>query len=250
MNPTATVTTEMIRAAQEGDSDAMWQIVSAHDGVILGIISTVAREASADDRDDLTQEARASLVQHIRDYDTSADVALTTYAYRAMRRAVEEEWVRMRTGLTVDATTVLRVKRCLAEFEGNAEAAALSAFARYTIGRDRFFAVLDVLQGTERLDAPMTSADDEGLTLADTIADPSSGVTDAVERRELARWLLGQIAARHSYALRAFYGIRMEKATDDEVATHLQTTRRAIPQLRMAGVRSARRTAEAHGLVA
>ncbi|GAA1064729.1 sigma factor [Streptomyces asiaticus] len=251
MNLTANVTVDMIAAAQDGDSDAMWQIVSAHDAVIAGIIRSVARDASRDDVADLTQEARASLVQHIRSYDTSADTALSTYAYRAMRRAVEEEWIRMRSGLSVDATTVLRVKRCLGEHAGNAEAAALLAHARYDISRERFFAVLEAIQGMESLDAPVPGmSGEEGVTRAETIPDPASDFTDPTERRELAHWLLDQIASRQSYALRAFYGIRMERATDDEVAAHLQTTRRAIPQLRDVGKKSARRLATAHGLAA
>lgn len=71
------VTDEQIREAQAGDGDAMWAIVSAFDPMLSSVIKSVAPGANAEDREDLLQEARAVLIQHIRDYDSSTSSALS-----------------------------------------------------------------------------------------------------------------------------------------------------------------------------
>lgn len=252
MQDTATVTDEMIHAAQAGDSDAMWQVISAHDSLVHGIVRSVAPGAKRDDMDDLIQEARAVLVQRIRSYDSTSSAArLHSYAYPTIRRAVAEAWVRMTTGLAIDAGTALRVKRALVDYDGNREAAYLSMHARYGTSREAFLATVDALADVEWLDAPIGGdGDSDNLSLADIVADPTADVSDVTERRELARWLLNQIANRQSYALRSFYGIGMEKAPDADVAAHLRTTPAAVRQLRTKGVRSAQTVAQRHSLAA
>ncbi|MFF4478731.1 sigma-70 family RNA polymerase sigma factor [Streptomyces sp. NPDC001520] len=253
MQDTATVTDELILAAQAGDSDAMWQIVSAHDSLIHGIVRAVAPGAKREAAEDLIQEGRAVLVQRIREYDSTSSAAkLHSYAYPTIRRAVAEAWVRMATGLTIDAGTALRVKRALVDYDGNREAAYLAMHARFGTSREVFMATVDALGGVEWLDAPVgrDDGDSQALTLADTIADPTADVTDPTERRELARWLLNQIATRQSYALRSFYGIEMERTPDADVAAHLRTTPAAVRRLRTNGVRSAQSVAQRHSLAA
>ncbi|GAA0641628.1 hypothetical protein GCM10009548_02330 [Streptomyces malaysiensis subsp. malaysiensis] len=253
MKDTATVSDEMIHAAQAGDSDAMWQIISAHDSLIHGIVRAVAPGAKRDDVEDLVQEARAVLVQRVRAYDSTSSAAkLHSYAYPTIRRAVAESWVRMTTGLSIDAGTALRVRRALADYDGNREAAYLSMHARFGTSREAFMATVDALSGVEWLDAPVgrDDGDSHAMTLAETIADPTAEITDPTERRELALWLLDQIANRQSYALRSFYGIGMEKAPDADVAAHLRTTPAAVRQLRTKGVRSAQTVAQRHSLAA
>jgi RNA polymerase primary sigma factor len=56
---------EQITAAQAGDSTAMWEIVEAFDGMFRGMIRSVAPTASREDAEDLLQEARAVLIQHV-----------------------------------------------------------------------------------------------------------------------------------------------------------------------------------------
>ncbi|MFE5159101.1 sigma-70 family RNA polymerase sigma factor [Streptomyces sp. NPDC056697] len=253
MQDTATVTDELIHAAQAGDSDALWQVISAHDSLIHGIVRAVAAGAKREDAEDLIQEARAVLVQRIREYDSTSSAAkLHSYAYPTIRRAVAEAWVRMTTGLSIDAGTALRVKRALVDYDGNREAAYLSMHARFGTSREAFMATVDALGDVECLDAPIKggSTDEDRPTLAETIADPTADVTDPTERRELARWLLAQIATRQSYALRSFYGIEMERTPDADVAAHLRTTPAAVRQLRTKGVRSAQTVAQRHSLAA
>lgn len=245
----AAVTDEMISAAQAGDDAAMWDVVTAHNGMIHGIIRSVAPGAKREDAEDLLQEARAVLVERIRSYDSTSSAAqLHTFAYAAVRRAVAEEWVRMTTGLTVDAGTALRVKRALFEFDGNTEAAYLMLHARYDTSRAVFLATLDALRAVEWLDAPQGEAG--ALTLAETIADPTVSVSDTVERRDLAHHLLDNMAVRRSYALRSFYGITMDKMDDESVAAHLQVKRGAVRLLRLRGIESAAEYASRHGIAA
>jgi RNA polymerase primary sigma factor len=248
------VTDEMISAAQDGDSDAMWDVISASDSTLRGIVRSAAPGARGEDAEDLLQEARAALVQRVRDYDSSASsAALMTFAYRGIRRSVAEEWVRMSTGLTIDAGTALRVKRALVDFDGNREAAYLSMYAKYGTSREVFMGTLEALADVESLESPITGTDGDSTgstTIADIIADPSADVTDTHERRDLARWLMSQISPRQSYALRAFYGVGMLKTEDDEVAAHLQTQKTAVRRLRSTGVQNARNVADRHAIAA
>ncbi|MDX2575943.1 sigma factor [Streptomyces scabiei] len=249
------VTDELIKAAQAGNSDAMWEIVSAFDPMLTSMIRTAAPGASADDAEDLLQEARAVLIQRIRDYSSSASSAsLSSFVYRAARRAVTEAHIGMTTALTVDPTTVIRVRRALWEAEGDVERAweAVSSAVdpKNRIERERFMATLDALGTVERLDAPVTGEDGEGLTLSDVISDPSAEVTNSTERCDLARWLMTQIPQRQSLALRAFYGVGMTRMTDPEVCTDMAVNGVALRRLRSRGIVSARTVATAHDLAA
>jgi RNA polymerase primary sigma factor len=253
------VTDEQIHAAQGGSSDAMWEIVSAFEPMLKGVIRSAAPGANADDAEDLLQEARAVLIQHVRDYDSSSSSAqLSSFVYRSVRRAVAEEHINMTTALTVDPTTVIRVRRALWEADGNVEQAWESVSStsnpKNRIERERFMATLDALAGVENLDAPAKgsrSSESEGTTtLADVIPDPSSQITDSVERRDLARWLMTQIPQRQSLALRAFYGVGMTRTTDHDVCADMEINGAALRRLRSRGVFSARCVADAHGLVA
>lgn len=252
------VTDAQITAAQGGDSDAMWEIVQALDPMMKSIIRSAVPRATADDADDLLQEARAVLIQHVRDYSSEASSgALTSYVYRAARRAVQETHISMTSALTVDPDAVLHVRRALWEADGDMEKAfrILSddvANPRKRMSRERFMAVVDALAASDSLDAPASGEDGDGasLTLADVIADPSSQVTDPVERRDLARWLMTQIPQRQSLALRAFYGVTMSRTPDADICADLEVNAVALRRLRSRGVVSARTVATAHGLAA
>ncbi|KUN16463.1 hypothetical protein AQJ23_45130 [Streptomyces antibioticus] len=259
------ITDEQISAAQSGDSDAMWEIVSAFDPMLKSIIRSVSPRASVEDAEDYLQEARAVLIQHIRDYNSSASSAqLSSYVYQAARRAIAEADVVNRTPLTIDPTAAIRVRRALWECGGDVEAAwatfrdATSVTKR--MSREAFLAMIEALADTISFDAP---ADDRkgglssgnpgngsGLTLVDVIADPASEVTDPVERRDLARWLMTQIPQRQSLALRAFYGVGMTRQEEQETCADLAVKPSALRKLRSNGATSARKVADAHGLAA
>lgn len=248
------VTAETISAAQAGDSMAVWTVVESLDDTIHGIIRDVTRGMAGDRAEDLLQEARAVIVERLRDYDSDASVAqFSTYIYPRIRRAIVEEWTRATMSHTADPTIVIRVRRALAQSEGDVDEAVryinASAQRRHHTTRDTVLAVVEALIGAESLEASPQD-DDHGATLADTIADPTADVTSPSERRDFARWLMTQIPSRQSYALRAFYGVGMTPAPDADVAAHLQTSARAVRDLRSHGLKSARNVAAANDIAA
>jgi RNA polymerase primary sigma factor len=193
------------------------------------------------------------LIQHVRDYKSEADgPKLMTYVYRAARRAVSEAHIANTCAVSVPATATIVVRHLLWRHAGNVEAvwAELEAETRPTqkISREMFVAILEALAESSSLDAPAGGEDGDGssLTLADVIADPTSEPTDAIERRDYARWLLTQIPQRQSFALRAFYGISMLAMPDAETAGQMGVKPANLRQLRSAGCASARKVADAH----
>ncbi|MER6485688.1 sigma factor [Streptomyces virginiae] len=250
-----TVTDEMIHAAQAGDQDAMWQIVSAYEPVLVGIVRAVAPGAKREDAEDLLQEARAALIQHVHAYVTGSSAAqLSSFAYRSIRRSVAEEWIRNSVALAVPATTVLRVRQVLWTTEGDVDAAwmiiASDANPTRRMSRESFLSVVDALGSVECLDAPTGAGDGDEMTLGETIPDTSHELTDVAERRNLAHWLMTQIAPRQSFALRAFHGVGMEPMADAEIAAHLGIKPRSVQPYRVEGARRARMAADALGIAA
>lgn len=246
------VTDEQIKAAQGGDSAAMWEVVEALDPMLKGLIRAAAPAASREDAEDLLQEARAVVVQYVRDYNSSASSAkLSSFLYQVVRRRIREEHVRSTTALTIDATTALEVRRALWEADGDHEAAWKAVEGggrRGRMTRERFTAIVDALAGTERLDAPVGGdTDGDTLTLSDVVADPFADLTTSLERQDYARWLMTQISARQSYALRAYHGVGMTAIPDAEAAEEMGVTRNNLRQLRNAGCESARRVARVGG---
>ncbi|WP_435613259.1 hypothetical protein [Streptomyces sp. bgisy159] len=253
------VTDEQITAAQAGDSDAMWAIVEAFDPMFTGMIRSAAPGASREDAEDLLQEARAVLIQHVRDYRTDASSAkLSSFVFQAARRRIMEEAVRSSAALTVDPTSVLRVKRALWSAKGDVEEAwqTLSTCSnpKNRMERERFVSVVEALADAESLDRPLsgpgTSTGDDEMTLADVIPDTSYEAADAGRRCDLARWLMTQIPARQSFALRAFYGVGMTQQDERETCADLSVRPAALRRLRSRGVESARRVAADHGICA
>lgn len=254
MSQPTNVTDEQITTAQGGDELAMWEIISAYEPMLRSVIRSAASGANADQAEDLLQEARIVLLQHIRDYVTGADAAsLSSFAYQAVRRAVAEEWIRMSNAFSVDPTAVLRVRRALWESAGNVDDAWTSvstcAELRHRMSRETFVSTCEALVQTDSLEAPLKD-DDFGTSLRDTVPDPTSDFTDAAERRDLAHYLLRTIPQRQAYALRAFHGIGMTKRHDEDVSDELQISRRkqceALRGLRQQGVKSARVVATAY----
>ncbi|GAA3018754.1 sigma-70 family RNA polymerase sigma factor [Streptomyces fulvorobeus] len=253
MTTPASVTAEQIQAAQDGDADAMWQIVSAYEPILKSVIRSVAPAANQEDAEDLLQEARVVLIQHIREYRTEASSAqLHSFAFRAVRRAVAEEWLRSTTSLSVDPSAALTVKRVLWEEEGDVDRAFTTVSAdadpRRRMSREAFVSVCEALASPIRLDTPQENVrgavpEDGNMTMADRIPDTLSSFTDSTERRDLARYLLNEIPQRRAYALKAYYGINMQALTDAEVSTDMQVTAKAVRDLRSKGLESAREVA-------
>lgn len=251
------VTDEQIKAAQAGDSDAMWAVISAHDPLMIGLINIVAPRASAENKEDYHQEARAVFIEHLRDYDTESSPAqLSSVAYKAVRRAIAEADIVASSPVTIEPTAALRVRRAMTANENNVEAAwatfrdATDPTKRMT--RELFIAVVDSLAYTQHLDAPANenARDETSVTLAETITDRSTDIADTVERRELALWLMSQIPPRQSLALRAFYGVGMQRQEEAETCDDLHVKPAALRKLRSNGITSARRVALRYDLSA
>jgi RNA polymerase primary sigma factor len=253
---TATVTASQVRAAQGGDEEALWTVVSEYDAVLMSIVKSVARQATPADVADLHQEARMALIMCLRSYDTDSDASLHTYAYASVRRAVAEEWIRMSTSHTIDPTAVLRVRRALATTEGDIEGAwmllAMNVDPRKVMSRETFMSVLEAMGEALSLDSPAGRGGSDGAgasqaTLADTIPDPIDAESDA-DRRDAARWLLTQIPSRQAYALRVFYGIGTQQLSDEAAREEMGVKMATLRNLRYEGKVSARRVADVHDL--
>ncbi|MBT2412689.1 hypothetical protein J7I94_19340 [Streptomyces sp. ISL-12] len=250
------INVEQIKAAQAGDSDAMWAVVQGCDAMLRGIVRSVAPTASREDADDYLQEARVTVVQYVRDYSTEASTAaFTSYVYRAARRAVAEAHISNSCPVEVPASAAIVVRHLLWRHSGNVEAvwAELQEekSATHRISREMFVALLEALAEVISFDAPVNSLKDsdryELITLADVIPDPSSEVTVSVERHDLARWLMTQIPQRQAFALRAFYGVGMTKQDEHDTCADLAVKPAALRKLRSRGLDSARTVAYAHG---
>ncbi|MFG2292009.1 hypothetical protein [Streptomyces sp. NPDC048603] len=243
---TPAVTGEMIRRAQAGDSAAMWDVISACEQVLRGIVKSVAPEANADESEDLLQEARAVLIGHVHNYDVDASATLGTFAFAAVRRGVWETWLSMTTKHSVDASTVYVVRRALYDAKGNVELAWLSISAprqgRRQMSRERFMSAIAALQNVESLESAVPGSDGD-VTLGDVIPDPVD-VEGEADRRNTVRWLLTKIAPRQAFVLRATFGIGMTAMEDAEIGDTIGgITPAAVRKLRSNGFEGCRRVA-------
>ncbi len=251
------INADQIRAAQGGDSEAMWQIVMGLDATLRGIVRSVAPNASREDAEDYLQEARVVLIQRIKDFDSDASsAALMTYVYQAARRAVAEAHISNSCPVTVPASAAIVVRHLLWRHGGDAEKvwAELEGERSRThkISREMFVALIEALTEAASLDTPTggQDADGSGLTLSDVLPDTSTNASDSVERRDLARWIMTQIPQRQAYALRAFYGVGMTKQEEPETCDDLAVKPAALRKLRSRGLDSSRAVVVAHGVAA
>lgn len=250
----------LIDSAKAGDPEAMWEIIHQHEPMLRSIVDIVASgNASRDDREDLLQEARCVLIERVMSFDTDGAAELRTVAYRRVYGKVAEAWASMRPGLTVEPQAEVRVRRALAQADGDRD----TAFALTNEGkalkqimlRSTFDAVAEALYGAVSLDAPSRAAGDddgEGSSIGEQIPD-TANERQAVshEAREQARWILDNIAERQALALRGFYGIGMPQTEDAQMAAMLgHVTLARVRTLRADGIRSARTLCSAHGLAA
>lgn len=251
MSVTHTVTTEQIRAAQGGDSDAMWAVISAYEPMLRATIRKTASAADQEDVDDLLQDARVALMECLRSYDTTIPegVGLNAYARRAVQRVVADGWLAAQTSLSVEPGAGHRVKHALWLAGGDVERAWTTVSSatdpRRQMSREAFMGVCEALMETHSLEAPQDGPD--GAPLGETIPDTSMDVTASSESRDTARYLLSQIPPRQAYALRAFYGVGMTKLPDEQASDELGLSSRgqfaALRQTRTRGIQSARSVA-------
>lgn len=251
MSATQAVTTEMIRSAQGGDSDAMWTVISAYQPMLRATIRKTAPAADQADVEDLLQDARVALMECLRSYDTEIPdgAGLSAYARRAVQRVVADGWLAAQTSLSVEPGYGHRVKHALWLAGGDADAAWISVSSatdpRRQMSREAFMGVCEALVEAQSLEAPQDGPD--SAPLSETIPDTSMDVTAPSEARDTARYLLSQIPPRQAYALRAFYGVGMAKLPDEQASDELGLSSRgqfaALRQARTRGIASARSVA-------
>ncbi|EHM24266.1 hypothetical protein SPW_7360 [Streptomyces sp. W007] len=251
MSATQTVTTEMIRAAQGGDSDAMWDVISAYEPMLRSTIRKTAPAADQEDVEDLLQDARVALMESLRSYDTEIPegAGLAAYARRAVQRVVADGWLAAQTSLSVEPGAGHRVKHALWLAGGDVDDAWITvssaADPRRQMSREAFMAVCEALVEAQSLEAPQDGPD--SAPLSETIPDTSMDVTTSSEARDTARYLLSQIPPRQAYALRAFYGVGMTTLSDEQASDELGLSSHgkfaALRQVRTRGITSARSVA-------
>ncbi|MFD4234251.1 sigma factor [Streptomyces sp. NPDC058542] len=243
----------IILAAQAGDTDAMWTVLELHEPFMKSLVRTVAPAANAEESEDLLQEARVALMERLRDYSTDAPASLATYARSAVQRAVSSYYLKSSSQLSIEPSTAIAVKHALWVAEGNADRAWSIVEATGSMSRERFVSMCEAFVDADSLDAPIGDSED-ALTLADVTEDTSLDAMDPTERRDTARRLLEVIKPRQSYALRAYYGIRMTPLTDEQASDELGLSGRgksaALRQLRQRGINSARTQAARFGIAA
>ncbi|MFJ9694899.1 helix-turn-helix domain-containing protein [Kitasatospora sp. NPDC101183] len=240
------ITTETIQSAQAGDSDAMWEILTGVEPMMLRIIATVTSgQASANDRDDLLQEARAAMITRVHAYDTTGPASLQTRAYREVHGAVARAWVSARSTVTPEPEVALRVRRALGEAEGDVEVAArrLSELpADRRVSRSRFMAALEALTPAIDLEAQVNSGNGRTLTLAEVLPDThGEDLAEQAARRDLAVRALASVTPRRELVLRASYGVGMPPMEDAEIGGHLGGVAPArVRRIRWDGIQQAR----------
>ncbi|MFE7397992.1 sigma-70 family RNA polymerase sigma factor [Streptomyces sp. NPDC057557] len=257
MSQPANVTEAQIRQAQGGDTDAMWDVISAYEPVLRSVIRSVAPKVDREDAEDLLQEARVALMESLRDYDSNGDASLLSYAYQAVRRAVADAHIQSTTALSIESFAAIRVRHALWTTGGDVEGAWLSvstdADPRRRMSREAFVSVCEALAGADSLDARVPGGND-GTTWADVLPDTSADFVVPTEGREIAHFLLREISPRQSYALRAYYGIRMLKTSDEQASDELRISSHkkceALRKLRSNGVKRARIVADAYNIAA
>ncbi|MFD8595422.1 hypothetical protein ACFV1L_10510 [Kitasatospora sp. NPDC059646] len=229
---TTVITADLVQSAQAGNSDAMWQIVSALEPQLASIVATVMGEFyrvphHIPMREDLMQEARAALITVVAGYDTTGPAALMTRAYWPVVNAVTTAWLASRTGPSVSMASLLRIRRALGKARGDREYAFVlvnqhcEEQKKGRMSRDQFDHVLEAWWSVT-VDLDEVLPGHSTTTIADTIPDTSTArATHLAEVRDLAEQALTSILPRRALVLRGTYGVGMPEMTDEELAGHL-----------------------------
>ncbi|MFD0276207.1 helix-turn-helix domain-containing protein [Kitasatospora sp. NPDC127111] len=233
----ATIAADLITRAKSGDRDAMWQIVTTLEPMLANVVRTVtAGQATAEDMDDLMQEARIALITCVASYDTDGTAQLQTKAWPAIRGAVATAWMGGRPG-ALDPQKLVRVRRALAQADGDVDKAFQVVNEIGPVSRQLFDAARFALVPVESLDRPADGV--EGVTLGETLADISSAA-DAADVRDLAAYALASVTARRALVLRGTYGIGMPPMEDAEIGGHMGVGPARVRRIRWDGIQQAR----------
>ena len=196
---------------------------------------------------DLVQEGNCGLMRAADKFDWRRDTKFSTYAVWWIRQSVtrflQEKSSDIRLPVHV-RETMLRCSRESAVFytqhgrnPADSELSALSAVSREMQAAMRIAAL-----PIRRLDAPVSSMLDDGLTLMETLSDPADtgadGVTITSEIRAALHVALSSLHPREQRVLELRYGLRDDTfRTLDEVGREFGVTRERIRQIEAAALR-------------
>lgn len=238
---------ETVTAAMGGDPTAVCEIVTALEGTIWSVVRREAPTAGYHQIEDLVQEGRACIVERLRSYDAERpdpELLVTVLQYH-LRKVVSEEAARASSVLSVEPSAVKRVRAALAESQGDVRGAWVivsDADRKHAMSRETFVSVLEAMAEAGTLDVPLGGGHDDGdaLCLVDVIADVAPDFADRQSNQQLVAWILRQLSLRENLALRAYYGIGMQKTEDVDQAAQMGISSANLRQLRTRGIKHAR----------
>ncbi|ARF55099.1 sigma-70 family RNA polymerase sigma factor [Streptomyces gilvosporeus] len=241
----------LIRAAQNGDTEATAQVLESLEGMIYRLAEkrmahTPGLSAGYGDRlDDLRQEGRVAALEALARYDPKGGAKFSTYAHTRIQGAIQDD-ANTTSGPAISADAVATFKRCLGVVGGDMEAAEYLATilpsSSHRLSAETSLLVRQVLEGTESLDAPADPGGNKATTpggrgtVGDTLADPYRyGVLeDLVEPRDVARHDRARKAALAHALLETLHGnadriVRMVYGFDPEPHLHAGYDRDGLP---------------------
>ncbi|ANZ19972.1 sigma-70 family RNA polymerase sigma factor [Streptomyces noursei] len=228
----------LIRAAQNGDAEAIAQVLDGLEGMIYRLAEKQIRHRPGftDRMEDLRQEGRVAVLEALTSHDPARGSKFSTYAHHYIRGAMSFA-TNPASGPTVSDETLATFKGCLAIVGGDMEAAEYLATILPGAGHRMSPATAHLarlsLEGVESLDAP---AGEESFLLGEVLADPHAlGVpADLAEPSDLARQDRERKAALAHALLKTLNGnaervVRMVFGFDPEPHLHNGYDARGLP---------------------
>lgn len=141
-----------IRAAAEGDSEALVALVYAYAAALRSVARSyrAAIENGAADPDDVRQAAVVGLLDAVRAFDPAKGDRLAGLVVQKIREALHGEQIT--GGFSIPDRTLTRFAGLLRKADGDPTEAARIA-PDHGMSRETFWAVFSVVRGTESLDA-------------------------------------------------------------------------------------------------
>jgi RNA polymerase nonessential primary-like sigma factor len=263
MSSYPTITADDVINAKNNDATACRTIIDGTEGMVKKLSYEACRKASRLDLvEDMEQHARLTVWEAVRDYEGRNGAVFTTYLYRSISGALDDEMRRVtRPGVGHEAMKTFT--RCLSIAEGDVRAAerlCTVSGEKRRLSPELARATRLAWEGAASLDMPAEDTDGGAATLGDLIADPYGyGVPeDLVEasdvaagqrqrNKDLAHALLALTSERRRFILKATYGIDPVPffEDDNEIAAYLGITRSTVGNTRAQALETLRNKGEA-----
>ncbi|MGW2633795.1 sigma-70 family RNA polymerase sigma factor [Streptomyces chattanoogensis] len=234
----------LIRAAQNGDTEATAQVLESLEGMIYRLAEkrmahTPGLSAGYGDRlDDLRQEGRVAALEALARYNPEGGAKFSTYAHTRIQGAIQDD-ANTGSGPAISADAVATFKGCLGVVGGDMEAAEYLATVLpspgHRLSEETSLLARQVLEGVDFLDAPDPTSRD-GQTIGETLTYAHGyGVPDdLVEPSDLARHDRARKSALAHALLETLHGnadriVRMVYGFDPEPHLHAGYDRDGLP---------------------